>query len=373
MMTVNRQKPAVLFHCAGSRKLGLGHLYRCRMLFDNLAGNGSLLTTGPDPDAAKFLDSSGLPWRQLEERLTGEALGLELAETAANAGARFVVLDCKDNSREFVMALRQSGLRVVDLEDNGPGRLAADVLIDPHIQPDSHEAAYPGRADCCFGPDWALIDPVYARLHREINADGAHRTGNSGPLNVTVSLGGSDPSGLTARIVELLAKVETGLAIDLVLGPAATADPSPEASSHRLTVHRGIPDLAGLLTHCGLAFVSGGITMFESLCLGVPTVVVPQHEEQYLNASRLARHGTIIVAPPPGDEEAAVGLEVVVRETCADSALRSSIGAAGFPLVDGLGMERLASRLNWLTGKNEDLFHSALSGWNQPEKESRVG
>ncbi|MBW7995099.1 MAG: hypothetical protein FVQ81_00725 [Candidatus Glassbacteria bacterium] len=372
-MPVNRQKPAVLFHCAGSRQLGLGHLYRCRMLFDNLAGNGSLLTAGPDPDAAEFLDSSGLPWRQLEERLTGEGLGLELAEIAGNAGTRFVVLDCRDNSREFVMALHQSGLTVIDLEDNGPGRLGADVLIDPHIQPGSHEAAYPGRADCCFGPGWALIDPVYARLHREINTDGAHRTGNSGPLNVTVSLGGSDASGLTARIVELLAKVETGLAIDVVLGPAATADPLPSAGSHRLTVHRGIPGLAGLLTHCGLAFVSGGITMFESLCLGVPTAVVPQHEEQYLNASRLARRGALIVAPPPGDEEAAVGLEVVVRETCADSTLRNTIGAAGFSLVDGLGMEQLASRLNCLTGQNEDPFHAALPGWKQTGKESRVG
>ncbi len=342
-------KPKILFHCDADRSRGMGHLFRCRMLYGNLAGPGSLLAVTPDSSAHGFLKSSALHWREIFPRYSGGGQGLVLGRIAKDIDAQIVLLDRKNNSRELVLALRQQGLLVVDLEDLGPGRLEADILLDPHIQPSSAETAYHGRGTCCFGPEWALLDPEFAALRA--NGTGGKDTAGGNPLRVTVSLGGSDPSRLTGRVITELAKVDRALEINIVLGPGADAEALPRAAGrHEVRVHRNPDSLAALLASSQTAFVSGGITMFESLCLGVATVVVPQHEEQYINASRLARRNALLVVPPPDEDSSRLELELAAREVAGNDSLRAKLAASGAALVDGQGVSRLENRLIALLG-----------------------
>ncbi len=343
-------KQIILFYCDADRVRGMGHLFRCRMLYGNLAGPGSLLAVTPDSAARGFLDSSELPWREISPRLAGGGLGLELARIAGEINARAVLLDSKDNARELVLALRRQGLLVVDLDDMGPGRLEADILVDPNIQPGSLEAAYSGRAACCFGPVWALLDPGFAALRVQPAQSGP--TDNTDPLRVVVSLGGSDPSGLTGHVLKVLSKVDRELEIEVVLGPAMDAATLPDKGRHSLRVHHGLSSLAELLACCSVAFVSGGITMFEALSMGAATVVVPQHEEQYTNASRLAHRDALLVVPPPAEENSLLGLELTAREVIENESLRGKLAASGAALVDGQGVKRLRNKLQDLLSRN---------------------
>ena len=348
-MRAGTTKPVMLLHCLAERERGMGHLLRCRMLLEHLAAEGSAIVTCPDETCREYLASSGLPWRELSPRLAGGALGLELGSLARETGADVVVLDRKDNSRELVLAVRQRGLSVVDIEDTGPGRFEADILLDPHIQPGSREAACGGRAECCFGPGWALIDPAYTNFREEAN-DLEHK----GPLRVTVSLGGSDPSGISGTVLHTLTKVQEKLEINLVLGPGAESTPTIRSGGREVNIHRSPRSLSPLLAASGMAIVSGGITMFESLCLGVPTVVVPQHGEQYRNASRLARIGALLVVPPPDGESSAIGLEVAVRELAGNRELQRKLAARGAELVDGRAVQRLAEKINEMLCRTEN-------------------
>jgi spore coat polysaccharide biosynthesis predicted glycosyltransferase SpsG len=348
-MGTNDGKPVVLFYCATGHNLGMGHLYRSRMLLHAVAGRGSLLVVKPERSSREFLESSLVPWQTVDEHLADGSLGLRLSELAGRAGARAVVLDCKDNSRELVLSLRQNGLAIIDLEDLGPGRLEADLLLDPHIQPGSPEAEYDGRAEVCYGPSWALLDPVYTRYRAS-----APLKPHAGPaLTVTVSLGGSDPSGLTSRVVESLAAADEVMNIEVVLGPAAERTAFPDPGSHFIRVHHSLPGLAGLLRRSDLALVGGGITMFESLCMGVPTVVVPQHEEQHRNASRLAARDALLLAPPPSREGAGKKLNEIIAAILADPDKRKKMAAAGIAIVDGSAVERLGMKIKQMAGRKE--------------------
>jgi UDP-2,4-diacetamido-2,4,6-trideoxy-beta-L-altropyranose hydrolase len=347
---LNETKQKILLHCDADRSRGMGHLLRCMMLHGNLAGPGSLLATSPDSSARRLLESSGLPWREIPSRFAGGGLGLVLAGMAKDIDARIVLLDRKNNSRELVQALRQQGLFVVDLEDLGPGRLEADILLDPHIQPGNSEADHDSRAACCYGPNWALIKPEFAALRANRAAE--ENTDCTTALRVAISLGGSDPSDLTGRVVGALAKVDRNLEIELVLGPGADTSGLPNAGKHKLNIHKNLGNLANLLASCQLAFVSGGITMFESLCLGVATVVVPQHEEQYTNASRLARRNALLVVHPPGESNFALGLELAAKEVTGNESLRRKLAVAGAAMVDGNGVRRLENKLLSLLRSN---------------------
>jgi len=341
----------ILFRCDGTVQLGLGHLSRCAVIAQSLARDRCLFAVKRSELAERFLGERSLPFENVPEALEGAAEGALLVEMARAAGADVVVLDARDNAPELVPALKEAGLTVVDFEDRGPGRSLADLLVDSHLQPGSAQAEYDGNAICGFGPAWAILHPRYGRLHRQIVPPVAGALVQDDPLTVAVSLGGTDPSGLTLRVLKVLERCEQPLRIEVVLGPGAGLERF-DSSRHELHFRHAPKSLAPILYRSGLAVVSGGITMFESLCLGLPTVVAPQHEEQFHNASRLASRGALLVIPPPSDPSFAIGLEVVLKEMLQDQELRVGLSCRAWSVVDGSGLERLWLALNRLLSRN---------------------
>ena len=334
----------LLFRCSGSFSLGMGHLARCSVIAKNLAPGNSLFLIDNDPLAQACLERKGLPFR-LSTGPAGERdKAEELIGIAAGFDARTIILDRKDNTLEFIGALKNAGLLVVDFEDRGPGRDLADILIDPHIYPGTPESEYSGEAACGFGPRWAILDPEYRKLRRRAGNPNSMVREKPAVSEITLACGGSDPAGLTAKILRLLDRRSEKFRIKLVSGPFAAGE-YPACRNHRVKIFQAPSTLATLLFGSDLALVSGGITMLESLCLGVPTVVVPQHEEQYYNAAKLTSLGALLLTPPPDDSTFRVGLEVVLNEVFENAKLRASLSARGWETVDGGGLERFRELL----------------------------
>ncbi|MEA2063370.1 MAG: hypothetical protein U9P14_06715 [Gemmatimonadota bacterium] len=360
---MDQQVPSIVFRCDGSFEGGLGHLARCTMLARELNSTGCAFIIRPDPAAEDFLrvgkvDFHILPGPYCPERIEAAFV----AEIARRAGARIVIVDKKDNGAGFVKALKRAGLFVVDIEDRGDGRNWADILIDPHIRPgSSEEKNYTGSAFCGFGPGWVLLDPVYARLR--------HRSGNNKPAShqlteVTVSCGHSDPARLTSRVAGVLAGhlgktngKEKSTRVNLVTGAAArgTLENCPLKNARIL---EGPDSLARCLQRSGLAIVSGGITMFESMCLGLPVIVVPQHAEQAINAGKFAARGALLAAPLPEQGDFSGQLSELIGRVLAERKLREQLSSAALALVDGHGTSRFLKTL---------LSEAGLITWKKTE------
>ena len=141
----------MVFRCDGSFETGLGHLARCAVLAGGLPGVESKFITGSDPVAVDFLRRAEIDYRVVPVTASEREEASLVAEIARKLGARHVVVDKKDNSRAYLEILKQAGLLVIDIEDRGEGRLLADILIDPHIRPESREAlsAVSDPTGCC--------------------------------------------------------------------------------------------------------------------------------------------------------------------------------------------------------------------------------
>jgi spore coat polysaccharide biosynthesis predicted glycosyltransferase SpsG len=341
-----QKKKKMILRCSGSFELGLGHLSRCSAIARNLPGIDCTLVINPYPAAEEFIKTGEVDYLLLPESLSEREEAGELVNIACKSGANLVLLDNKDHSRAYLEVLKQAGLLVVDIEDRGDGRQLADILLDSHVWPEDDDYACEGPSFCGFGPEWVLMDPAYALLRlSRLSVKKSEKT--SDVLEIVISCGGSDPAGLSPRVMEVLAGREEFLRITAVMGPGAK-ETALSCGSHELRLVRGTHSLARILCRSDLAVVSGGITMCECMCLGIPTVFVPQHREQFANARRLADRGGILLAELPDNEGFYSSLEELIDKLLTDRETRTELSGAGSEIVDGQGISRLEKQIKMI-------------------------
>ena len=295
--------------------VGLGHLRRCQALATALGSRGvtvRLLVAGDSDGGASRLEWTRDPVRAVEALATWRPeivvvdsyhAGAELLERAAALAACAVVVDD--------LADRPLPVHLVV---NGAGHAS--------------RLAYRGRPDTVFllGPEYALLDPGFGEAPRRSLRDDVRR--------VLVTLGGDPPPDALAAAVRAVRRAAPTAAIDVALGPFASA---PEAAGQGITAHRGLDSLRALMLEADLGVTGGGVTVYECLATGVPVVGVCLADNQRPNIDELVRAGLILSEEP--------SLEVAVGRLAGDLALRRAMSARGRHAVDGRGAARVADAI----------------------------
>jgi spore coat polysaccharide biosynthesis predicted glycosyltransferase SpsG len=166
-----------------------------------------------------------------------------------------------------------------------------------------------------------------------------------------VTLGGSDPLGLTEPVVLAVRRALPRASLDVLLGPLFHPIPALDAlaaaSAGLLRLHRGVDDPAPLMGEADLAVSGGGQTLYELAATGLPTVALGVASNQEGNLSSLAAVPTLLRAPvpasPASDEWSAV--TEIVRALASDRQLRQRINDEGRKLIDGRGASRVAAAI----------------------------
>jgi spore coat polysaccharide biosynthesis predicted glycosyltransferase SpsG len=271
----------------------------------------------------------------------------DAVRTVEIAGAAPMVLDAYAKPLPYRAALRRARRLVVIDDLGGAGPWQADLIANVNLGATAE--LYPGReagAELLLGPRYALLRPEFARW-REV------RSRRDGGARIAVSFGGADPADVTSRALAALATVPGRDWRALVA--AGPANPRAEAlkrkargSDGRIHVLRRPSSMARLFAWADLAVLSGGSTVWEAFCVGVPVIGIAAAGDQVPAAEALGRDGCWhYLGPAEGATEAAIS-EAVSR-LLADAGERRRLSEAGRALVDGRGAERLAEALTRLS------------------------
>lgn len=343
----------VVIRTDSSPTIGVGHLLRSLALAEELHARGHRVSLIADlADMAwprdRALAGGLVPIAPAD--LTDGAAGL--VAQAESLGADLVHLDGYHLPGVLGTALRAAGMPTSTLVD-GPFGLhqSADLYVDQNLGAVGAPASeLPAGAVMLAGLEFVLLrDQVLDR--RGVVATPA-------PVAVPrllVVFGGTDPYGGAEAVVDLV--VEAGMAVELVVvaSRSEVADrlagrPLPAGVS--LELHGAVDDLPGLAVGCDAAVSAAGSSVWELLCLGVPTGVVCVVDNQEVGYRAAADSGVVV---PVGRLEAlrnqpnerATGREAVVS-LLTDVALRQRLQAAGQALVDGAGRGRVADAMERL-------------------------
>jgi len=165
--------------------------------------------------------------------------------------------------------------RIFVIDDLADRAHDCDLLLDQNLFADM-QTRYAGKvpADCrlLLGPEYALLQPIYAELHDRIPP-------REGPVRrILVSFGGADRDNLTGRaLAAFLSLNRPDIEVDVVISgssPYVHEIRDQVAGHDNIHLHSNLPTLAPLMARADLAIGAAGTTSWERVCLGLPALVV---------------------------------------------------------------------------------------------------
>jgi len=338
--------PAILIRCDGGASLGMGHVSRCLALAAEFRNEHGCEVTFAMRDAGSAgvaaVRSSAYAVEVIADP-EGADYGPSLLALTSSHAARAIVVDVRDRlSRAALDAVRASGVRVATIDDGSDRRFASDLAFYPPV-PQVEEMDWTGFAGQRFaGWDWVLLQREFVNPV----AQGFSPAEATYPIDILVTMGGSDPAGMTVFALDALNLLPRPLAVQVVVGPAFSRASSLAEivahSKHAVRVSQGLDAVAPLMRASRLAVASFGVTAYELAACGVPAVHLCLTADHARSSSAFEQAqiaeslGVFSHIRPQQVAEAVGGL-------LGDASRRTEMAARARALIDGRGAPRVAA------------------------------
>ncbi len=347
---VTAQSGTIFIRCDGGGVTGLGHVKRCLSLARRLRdahGYGVRFAMNVDKVGTEPVIAEGFSIDLMPHGVDECDWLLELAE---KHGALAAVLDIRTKlSATSVMRLRGAGAIVGVIDDATPRRLCADFAIYPPV-PQVFALNWEGaESEPLVGWEWVLLGQELGFPMRSAAAR----------PRVLISMGGTDPLGLTLPVVDALAKLPPIFSATVVLGPGAPSLLENEIGkvAPRFEIIRAPNDLPRLMAEADLGVISFGVTAYELAAMGVPALYLCLTADHALSASAFERAGmgvSLGVASEIND----MIIAGAVQSLLGDGERRRAMAAAGRMNLDGRGAIRVAERIARLIEEKREIPES---------------
>jgi spore coat polysaccharide biosynthesis protein SpsF len=320
-----------LIRCDGGGAFGYGHVKRMIMLARSLRdreGIGAIFALNGTDDAAEPI------------RRAGFAVSREPLDTLIDKHQPDILLcDYREGpDRAELSKLTGRVALSATIDDGSDRRLACDLAYYPPV-PQALDLDWTGSA-CSprIGWEWSLVGTA--------QSSPAARKPSRPTLLVT--MGGSDPCGLTLKSARALAQLDPAFRARFVIGPGmadggAVARQIVSLNPNFETIE-GAKGLATEFAGADLALAAFGVTAYELAAAGVPALYLCLTEDHAASASAFEKAG---IGQSLGIADKVSDAEIVraVSKTLHDAPRRREMHAAGLMTIDGNGHARIAADL----------------------------
>ena len=325
--------------------IGSGHVMRCLALAQAWqdAGGDVVLAACELPDGLVLrLAAERVPIHRLRGAIGSEQDAAELAAVAVACKARWVTVDGERFDSQYLERLRTGGCRVLWVDDFGSADVrSADAILNQNLG--ATRDLYPWARD----PVRLLLGVEHVMLRREFRAAKPVARDPHARRSLLVTFGGSDPDGLTERVLAALATGIPDVEVTTIVGegnPRAaslrTADPVARAA-----VLVNPPNVPEIMMRSDFAVIAAGGTLWELLYCGCAVLSYARNPVQASVIERLAGDGVVEnLGPVAGFDEAA--LRTAIASLVQSGERLARMRAAGRRIVDGDGVSRVLRALD---------------------------
>lgn len=263
----------VLFVLTGNSEIGMGHVYNCLLIANELAVH----------DIKFLVDStSQLAFDKIKSMNYQVSIQKsdEIIEDIVLFRPDIVINDLLDTNELYVKSLKERGFVVVNFEDLGPGSVYADLVFNPiYSATDSVKNHFFGYKYFLLRDDFFLTQDVEIK---------------SKVSNVLLAFGGVDPMNYTLRVISIIQKkcLELDIKITVVLGMGYNKHQSLDGFTNIYFI-QNVANIVDYFQSADIIFTSAGRTTYEIATQGVPTIVIAQNERELTHKFACEENGFI--------------------------------------------------------------------------------
>jgi spore coat polysaccharide biosynthesis predicted glycosyltransferase SpsG len=306
--TSHFDKTNILIRCDASASLGFGHLSRCCSLAKVFRDKHLINVT-----FAVDFDVKAIQWIN--------DFGFELVIFPSNSPLNWfneslwlfclfrinrysiLILDIRTGLPVIALRLLKKvfKVKVITLDDPTSRRLVADMAFYPPVRRKIEKMSWVGFDGVLLvGWEWVLLNSgvTNARLNF-LNETGSNSLSESRKfIRILVSMGGSDPTDLTNKVLSMLGSIPGRFLINVVVGPGYSNCEQLQAilrnMRHECVMHRDVSSLHQLMLDTDFAVAAFGVTAYELVALGVPSILFGATQDHVESIEPLVDAGVAI-------------------------------------------------------------------------------
>ncbi len=353
-------KKTVLIRCDASARVGYGHLVRCLALAEAMRDSGRweiIFAITEDQGGVEVARSRGFVVEHLRANMGQEvdstSEGRWLSLLTERHSASLMVLDIRTNlTAAAVRSISYGGVKIAVIDDSSERRLSSDIAFYPPV-PQLEKLNWDGyEGQIKAGWEWILMPTTFA-------AERVCKDAAMGPLEPTqtlnstcrvlVTMGGSDPAGLTLGVVRAIDTMAEAFDVTLVIGKAFTFENELKSllksASRTYQLFHNPPSMAAVMRHSDIAIACFGATAYELAAMGIPAIHLCLSEDHSQSATALASAGAAINLGTHSGVNAAQ-IRNALRNWLNEPHARKQVGKTAHTLIDGAGIHRVSIALD---------------------------
>ncbi|MEO8850754.1 MAG: hypothetical protein ABI360_03385 [Allobranchiibius sp.] len=328
----------IALRCDAGSTLGVGHLMRSVALGEELTARGhEVLVWG---------DLGGIDWLQTLaddhgfQVLPAPADPQQCARRAAELKLDAVVIDGYHLDPELGSALTADSRRILAIVDYDFGvQQRADVYVDQNLGASRHPSM-PAGSVALAGIGYALFRDTVLRRRRR------RALKHDGPPRVVAVFGGTDPFGAAPVVLPALLATGAPLQVTVVTNRPESLQGmhADTRSGQQIRVIAPQPDFGAIVAEADLVLSASGSSVWELLCMGIPTAVLCVVDNQEAGYRQSLENGVVAGLGHLARFDAA-SATATLTALLDDSSTRVGYADRGQDLVDGRGRSRVADAL----------------------------
>ena len=335
----------LLIRADANASIGIGHVMRCMALAEAWQAGRVTFVSGKLPASLHGqLTSGGFSVAEVQATAGTEADAKFTIEAARSRAVEWVVVDGDHFEPDFLRSVQAAGFRVLLVDDFARREsFPADLILNPNLG--AAEAPYRrcgARAALCLGESYVLLRREFASWRgQRVFLDEGHK--------ILITFGGSDPDGLTAKIVKVLAEVPD-CTVTAVVGPGyADGNELRQLASRQAEVLVNPTNMRKLMEEADLAIIAAGGTLWELLYMGCAVLSYAGNPLQARVITELASRGAVVDLGATADFDHQT-LTNAVKKLGRSKLLRERMANIGRQTIDGKGTARVLEAMRELGG-----------------------
>lgn len=275
----------IIFRVDASLEIGSGHLIRCLTLAEGFRSRGhevAFISRDMAGEMSYLFEDRGFRHQKLSRV---SSINLSQREDAFESivviqklfpdGVNWVVVDSYSLDCDWENIIKSKVHHIMVIDDIANRVHNCEILIDQNYEDKNrYRKLIPKHSLSLLGPKFALLRPEYVSYRNlaEIKKDVIKNKA------AFIFFGGSDQYNLTGKAIRALSSSYlNSLFINVVVGANYLYyDELVKLANQRgnVEIHKNRTHLADLMAESIIAVGGGGVTNWERICMGLPSIVI---------------------------------------------------------------------------------------------------